>query len=113
MVRFSGILLGVCLICVSIPTLGAAPEDATAFRVLLGLTDTASTAWDGSLTVTRGTAAGLEPWRFEGEDRLQEPSAWKMSTHPMRVFGGAAQAGQTQPIVANGVIATFRDLGSE
>ncbi|HEX4950562.1 MAG TPA: hypothetical protein VFZ34_28100 [Blastocatellia bacterium] len=91
-----------------------APEDEQSFRILLGLTDVRSTPWDGSLTVSSGTVARLEPWRSDLADRLEEPTGnsvkWKLATHPARAFGG--QNAQQQPVVANGVIATLRNLNS-
>src|SRR5712692_573122 len=81
-------------------------DDETSFRILLGLTDTKSTPWNGSLSVSRGSVTRLEPWRFDEDDVLSGESAWQLSTHPMRVFGGQAP----RPIVVNGVVATFRNL---
>src|SRR4030095_15428760 len=78
-----------------------AGEEAS-FRILLGLTDTKSTPWNGSLSVSRGSVTRLEPWRFDEDDVLSGESAWKLSTHPMRVFGPQAP----RPVVANGVVAT-------
>src|SRR5262249_37437368 len=94
------------------PSAGAAPsgdDEETALRILLGLTDTRSTPWDGSLSVSRGSVVGLEPWRFDDGDALRGESAWTLSTHPMRVFGAQAN----RPVVANGVVATFRNLTVE
>ncbi len=87
------------------PPAPAAPETEMSFRILLGLTDKESTPWNGSLSVSPGTVVRLEPWRFDDGDVL-EGSSWKISTHQIRAFGAAAQ----RPLVANGVVATFRDL---
>ena len=35
-------------------------------RILLGLTDTVSKPWDGSVTAQGATVARIDPWRFEG-----------------------------------------------
>jgi hypothetical protein len=80
--------------------------EETSFRILLGMTDTKSTPWNGSLSVSRGSITRLEPWRFDEDDVLSGESTWALSTHPMRVFGPQAP----RPVVANGVVATFRNL---
>lgn len=84
----------------------ALSEEETSFRILLGLTDTKATRWDGSLSVTRGTVVRLEPWRFDDVDTLDGTTGWKLSTHPTRVF----LAGANRPVVANGIVATFHNL---
>ncbi len=88
---------------------GPAPESEISFRILLGLTDTKSTAWDGSLSVSPGGVVRIEPWRFDDGDRMEGAAGWKLSTHQARVFGAATQ----RPMVANGVVATFRDLSAD
>ena len=75
-------------------------QDRVSVRILLGVTDTASSVWDGSLTADGATVDSLEPWRFEGNDRITG-SAWRISTHMIRLFG----AQPNRPIVANGVVA--------
>src|SRR4026209_2982270 len=95
----------------------SAPDDETSFRILFGLTDANTTKWDGSLTVQPGRVARVEPWRFDEDDTLDQASAgsptarWKMSTHPARAFAAAAAGAAVRPnVVANGIIATFREL---
>src|SRR5262245_13633488 len=100
----------------------ATPETEMSVRILLGLTDTASTKWDGALSVTAGQVARVEPWRFDDDDKLEENSGapstarWKMSTHDARAFrpgAAAAAAPGPQPnIAANGVVVTMRDITS-
>ena len=51
------------------------------FRVRLGLTDSAPTAWDGSATVSGGEFAGLRSWRPRGADRTNGHS-WELATAP-------------------------------
>ncbi len=51
-----------------------------AFRVLLGVTDTGSTRWDGSFKVTQAGQYSLEPWRFEGIDNIYG-ELFHISTH--------------------------------
>jgi len=124
------------------PAAQPAPEGEVSFRILLGLTDTTSTSWDGSISVSPGAVVRLEPWRFDDGDRLEGTAGWKIYTHQNRVFGGTpplppgrlapgtekklqpgagalkkqppdAQQGANRPVVANGVIATFRDLAPD
>ncbi|MGH9843457.1 MAG: hypothetical protein ACREEM_32365 [Blastocatellia bacterium] len=98
------------------PIAVAAPDDERSFRILLGMTDTQSMRWDGSLSVTAGTIARIEAWRFDDDDRFENraenssSASWKIATHDARAFGG--QNARNQPTVANGVIATFRNLNS-
>ena len=83
-------------------TTGLQAQGARGVRVLLGLTDTAETKWDGSASARGAKISGLEPWRFEKPDELLQNNSWRLSTHPIRLFGAAAQA--PRPVVANGVI---------
>jgi hypothetical protein len=73
-------------------------------RVLLGTSDKESTVWDGSVRAQGGAITSIEPWRFEGTDAISGET-WKMSTHPMRRFGGANQTAPA-PVVANGLVIT-------
>ena len=88
----------------------AAAEEESAFRILFGMTDRESAKWDGSLAVSPGAIARVEPWRFDQDDKIEESSAtsarWKVSTRQGRAFGAQPQ----RPVVANGVIVTFRNL---
>jgi hypothetical protein len=94
------------------PASGAAAEEESAFRILFGMTDRESAKWDGSLAVSQGAIARIEPWRFDGDDEIDESSAatarWKISTRQGRAFGALPQ----RPVVANGVIVSFRNLTS-
>ena len=101
-------------------------EDKASFRILFGLTDKQSTEWDGSVSIASGApgrVAGVEPWRFEGEDRIEDES-WKLSTHLGWLVwapkpgsrGEMRQSFFDRPgmkIVANGVVATLHDLVAE
>ncbi len=96
----------------------AMADEEVSFRILFGLTDSSSTKWDGSLTVTAGTVARVEPWRFDVDDRIDEiPGAassarWSISTHPARTFASASSPAAQPNFVANGVIATLRQVTS-
>jgi hypothetical protein len=80
-------------------------QGLVSIRVLLGITDTESTTWDGSVQAGGASVASIEPWRFEGADKISG-SSWKMSTHPIRLFNRGTQytpAGIAN-VVANGAI---------
>jgi hypothetical protein len=78
-------------------------------RLVLGLTDKAGTTWDGSVTARGCRISGVEPWRFEGDDAIGSGDSWKLSTHPIRLFGGGRQG--PPPVVANGVVVSLTDAG--
>lgn len=78
---------------------------AVGVRVLLGLSDSESQLWDGSVSVEGASLVSLEPWRFDGEDKFTGTASWQASTHRMRYFLN----GITYPVVANGVIVWLRD----
>jgi hypothetical protein len=77
-------------------------------RVILGLSDTGPVRWDGSCSARGATIASIEPWRFDGDDAMGPANSWKISTHPIRLFGGG-RGGVRPPIVANGVILWLTD----
>jgi hypothetical protein len=93
----------------------AAPETVLSLRVLFGLNDTNSTAWNGSLELSAGRIMSIDPWRFDDGDKLDgfvapaTTARWTMSTHQPRVFGANAAR---QPIVANGFTLTLREANS-
>ena len=84
-----------------IVALAANAQDRVSVRILLGVNDTASTVWDGSVAADGASVVALEPWRFEGSDSISG-SSWRFSTHMIRLFGNNRPNRQ---IVANGVIA--------
>ena len=75
---------------------------AVGVRVILGLADTKTAKWDGSATSEGGRITSVEPWRFDGDDEVLGNNSWRVSTHPIRLFGGGQQ--QAPQMVANGVI---------
>jgi len=77
-------------------------QDPADVRVLLGLTDAAETKWDGSASARGAKITAIDPWRFDGSDAVLPNNAWRVSTHPIRLFGGQLQA--PRPVVGNGVI---------
>src|SRR5207249_3668946 len=76
---------------------------AVSVRILLGLGNETEAPWDGSIQVRGGRILEIEPWRFEGDDAVLSNNAWKMRTHRIRLFGGAA-APAVRPVVANGLV---------
>ena len=101
-----------CALCLTLlaaaPALAQTPR-AVGVRILLGVTDTQSKTWDGSLTVRGGRLEKLEPWRFEGQDSIAG-SEWKMTTHSAELFlGGIFYAAPASSIVPNGIVAQLSD----
>ena len=90
---------------------GLQAQTAVGVRLLLGLTDTADTKWDGSVSARAARISEIEPWRFEGSDAIRGPDSWTLSTHEVRLFGGRGLFGQNAvvPHVANGVILRLAD----
>ncbi|MEO7648880.1 MAG: hypothetical protein ABIZ80_00295, partial [Bryobacteraceae bacterium] len=80
----------------------AAPA-AVAVRILLGVGDQEAANWSGGVTARGASITGMEPWRFDGDDAMQPGNRWKMSTHQIRVFGGAAVP-IPRPLSGNGVV---------
>jgi hypothetical protein len=67
------------------------------FRVLLGVGDTVTTRWDGTITPRLAGNIATEGWRFEGVDNI-DGTLFHLSTHPARLFNNAAGGN----FVANG-----------
>ncbi|MCC6395064.1 MAG: hypothetical protein IT167_31020 [Bryobacterales bacterium] len=72
-------------------------------RILLGVTDQATTKWDGSVQARGARITSIEPWRFDGQDAMLGGNSWKCETHPPRLFGAQSAANSTVR-VANGVM---------
>ena len=85
-----------------------AGQTPVSVRILLGIGDHDSTSWNGSVQVHGGTLTSLEPWRFDNGDSISG-SSWRVSTHPVRLFGGGIQfdGQQVVDMVANGIIANL------
>jgi hypothetical protein len=69
------------------------------FRVLLGVTDSTSTRWDGTITPKQAGKITTEGWRFEGVDNI-DGTLFHLNTHPARVFNNPVGGS----FVANGFI---------
>jgi hypothetical protein len=79
-------------------------------RVLLGVTDTESTPWDGGVRAQGASAVSIEPWRFEGTMRWMETAGAPRLILP-GVSAGANQAAPP-PVIANGVVITLSGADS-
>ncbi|MCL4403022.1 MAG: hypothetical protein M1436_10255, partial [Acidobacteria bacterium] len=77
---------------------GVAAPSATAFRILLGVGDTAPTSWDGSVAAKGGRVVGIQGWRFVRGDSTDSVSSWKASTRQ-----SPGKNGRPGPMVENGV----------
>ena len=83
-------------------TLCAARAEDFGVRLVLGVSDTATTKWDGEVQPRGARITSLEPWRFEGSDAIVNGNGWRCSTHEIRLFGGQVQV--PRPVVGNGVV---------
>jgi hypothetical protein len=79
---------------------------AIAFRIVLGVDDKESTAWDGSVTVTPGKVTSIQGYRFTDGDSTDSKSSWKVSTRRSVGAGAAAKAKAKAPerVLDNGVL---------
>ncbi|MFN7935737.1 MAG: DUF3604 domain-containing protein [Bryobacteraceae bacterium] len=86
----------------TLPLMPLGAEDF-GIRLVLGMTDTRSTNWDGSLSVGGGgRVVSMEGWRFAENDQIVSNETWKCSSRIMRVRGANAA---NAPMVGNGVVA--------
>ena len=81
-----------------------AAQSAASFRILFGVTDSAPTRWDGTVSVGEGKKFDIQPWRFEGADGISGP-LFHITTHPARLFSGSTPTAGAI-IVANGFLLT-------
>ncbi|MCP5117442.1 MAG: hypothetical protein GY953_41990, partial [bacterium] len=90
------------LVLLLLPVLSSAED--LGVRVLLGITDSESTRWDGTASATGATITAIDPWRLESDDEIDGDS-WRLSTRNIQLFGSRAE----KPVVANGIILRLRD----
>ncbi len=81
-------------------TLSYTPSQS--YLVMLGVGDTAATAWDGSITATGATILSLQGWRFSDTDSITGTTSWKMATRT----APPGPSETTGPIQENGLIVT-------
>src|SRR5579863_10314461 len=74
------------------------------FRLMFGVHDTEPAAWDGSIRLSDGEAAGIEGWLFSGTDTAGK-SDWKVSTRfaPPGYREGLANLAHG-PMYPNGIV---------
>src|SRR5437588_1717984 len=79
--------------------------DAIAFRIVFGAADKEPVKWDGSLQLSGGQIARLEPWRFSAAgDQIAANGSWKLSTERSArgtepALGPIAEKGIVIPVV--------------
>src|SRR5690349_10142931 len=71
-----------------------------AFRVLMGVTDSSSIRWDGTISVKGAGDYTLEGWRFEDQDDI-DGNLFHFTTHEARAQGGPLSRFRSAPYVAN------------
>ena len=77
---------------------------AIAFRILLGVGDTQSTDWSGSVAASAGRIESIQGWRFRGDDKTDNHSTWSAWSGKSLVNVGRNNVGQPAPTLENGVI---------
>jgi hypothetical protein len=85
----------------------ARAQTPAAFRVLFGVNDNEPGRWDGNLQVTEAGQYTLEPWRFEGDDKI-EGDHYHISTRVGRFFYKPPDGDLP---VANGFILSATSVG--
>jgi hypothetical protein len=73
------------------------------YLIALGVGDTATTVWDGSVTATGAAILSLQGWRFADSDAVSGTSSWKVSTRESPPPPSAT----TGPVMENGVLVTI------
>src|ERR1051326_3926771 len=86
-----------------IPTLALQAQTPAAFRVLMGVTDTSSIRWDGTITVKGAGKYSLDGWRFEDQDDI-DGNLFHFTTHEARAQGGPLSRFRSAPYAANGFV---------
>jgi hypothetical protein len=93
------LFLRICILTVLALPAALYAQSPASFRILLGVTDTATTRWDGTITARRAGKIITEGWRLEGVDNI-DGTLFHMNTHPARLFNNPAGGA----FVANGFI---------
>ena len=93
----------------AVSSLFAQSSTSYGVRILLGVGDSQSTHWDGSLSATGPNIARLDPWRFQMGDAI-DGNSWTMATHPIKLFLGGifvanAHTDRGPTMASNGFIA--------
>jgi hypothetical protein len=86
---------------------GGKPTDmpqTVAFRIRLGVGDTQSTDWSGSIAASTGRIESIQGWRFRGDDTTDNHSTWSAWSGRSLINIGRQNAGSPPPTLENGVI---------
>ena len=97
MSRYHSIALFAC-VCLALGQNAPAPstpQTLASVRILFGLTDTAPTAWDGTVALEKGSVRAIQGVRFGPEDSTDYSSSWKVATRA-----------QGQDVLENGIFIT-------
>jgi hypothetical protein len=87
------------------------------FRVQLGVNDTKTTDWSGTVEVAGGEVMHIEAWRFEAEDKVDGTTGWKCHTRdyitpgkrsPVQLADGTPRFKEPQQPWPNGVTITLK-----
>ena len=78
---------------------GAAPAPRAAIRILFGEKQERETDYSGSLALSEGRITELIPWRFFGNDQIQDAASWTLTT---RRSAMEDQPDQPRPIATAG-----------
>ncbi len=93
------------IVVLAVAVLPSSAQINSTIRILLGVGDTASNRWDGTVQASGASITGVVPWRFEGSDGISSNNVWHCSTHLVRLFNGTTPASLPgNGIVANGIL---------
>ena len=87
------------------PPVTAMPQ-ATAFRILFGLTDKQPADWSGKISVASGKVLRIQGWRFQQNDTADPATGWRVSTRRASPPSGAA-SGTLGAMLENGVLVSL------
>src|SRR4051812_35095648 len=100
MSKFLPLLLVILLVNVA-----SAADQRVGLRIRVGLKDTASSDWSGSISAGNAKVESIRGWRWMPGDGA-DGAGWKLTTRRAQPQG-AAQRGQRMPMTDNGVIVTL------
>ena len=87
------------------PPVTAMPQ-ATAFRILFGLTDKEPADWSGKISAAGGKVLRIQGWRFQQNDTADPATGWRVSTRRASPASGAAP-GTLGAMLENGVLVSL------
>lgn len=101
-----GILSGIAFyyrFTAAAPVNAVESQQAACWLLVFGIGDKQPTTWDGSISLVGGKLAGIQGWRFAGQDATDGRSQWSLSTR----YGAAPSPGMPAPLLENGVLVTM------